>query len=46
MDSVDRQLISLLRDDARTPIATMAKQLGVARGTVQNRHASWPVFAS
>lgn len=39
MDSVDRQLISLLRDDARTPIATMAKQLGVARGTVQNRLA-------
>lgn len=39
MDSVDRQLISFLRDDARTPIATLAKQLGVARGTVQNRLA-------
>ncbi|MBB6093631.1 DNA-binding Lrp family transcriptional regulator [Povalibacter uvarum] len=39
MDSVDRQLISLLRDDARTPVATLAKQLGVARGTVQNRLA-------
>ena len=39
MDSIDRQLISLLRDNARTPIATLAKQLGVARGTVQNRLA-------
>ena len=39
MDSTDRQLISLLRDNARTPIATLAKQLKVARGTVQNRLA-------
>jgi DNA-binding Lrp family transcriptional regulator len=39
MDDTDRQLIALLRDDARTPIATLAKKLRVARGTVQNRLA-------
>jgi DNA-binding Lrp family transcriptional regulator len=39
MDDIDRQLIALLRDDARTPIATLAKKLRVARGTVQNRLA-------
>jgi DNA-binding Lrp family transcriptional regulator len=37
MDDLDRQLISLLRDNARTPVATLAKSLKVARGTVQNR---------
>ena len=37
MDDVDRQLIAVLRDDARTPVATLAKRLGVSRGTVQNR---------
>ena len=37
MDDIDRQLISLLRTNARTPVATLAKQLRVARGTVQNR---------
>ena len=39
MDEIDRQLIALLREDARTPIATLAKKLRVARGTVQNRLA-------
>jgi DNA-binding Lrp family transcriptional regulator len=39
MDDIDRQLIALLRDDARLPIATLAKKLRVARGTVQNRLA-------
>ena len=39
MDSTDRQLLSLLRDDARVPVATLAKRLKVARGTVQNRLA-------
>jgi DNA-binding Lrp family transcriptional regulator len=39
MDDIDRQLIALLREDARTPIATLAKKLRVARGTVQNRLA-------
>jgi len=39
MDSTDRKLVSLLRDDARLPVATLAKSLKVARGTVQNRLA-------
>lgn len=39
MDDIDRQLIALLRDNARTPIASLAKSLRVARGTVQNRLA-------
>jgi len=39
LDDLDRQLIGLLRDDARTSIATLAKRLRVARGTVQNRLA-------
>lgn len=37
MDNIDRQLIGLLRDNARTSIASLAKQMKVARGTVQNR---------
>jgi DNA-binding Lrp family transcriptional regulator len=37
LDDVDRELISLLRDNARLPVATLAKKLRVARGTVQNR---------
>jgi DNA-binding Lrp family transcriptional regulator len=37
MDTTDRQLLSLLRDDARMSVAAMAKALGVSRGTVQNR---------
>jgi DNA-binding Lrp family transcriptional regulator len=36
-DSVDRDLISLLRTDARASISTLAKALNVSRGTVQNR---------
>ncbi|PWQ98124.1 Lrp/AsnC family transcriptional regulator [Leucothrix arctica] len=36
-DSLDRQLISLLRKDGRAPLSTLAKQLKVSRGTVQNR---------
>jgi DNA-binding Lrp family transcriptional regulator len=39
IDDTDRQLIALLRDDARMPVATLAKKLRVARGTVQNRLA-------
>lgn len=34
MDATDQQLISLLRKDARTPVATLATKLGVSRGTV------------
>ncbi len=37
MDDTDRQLISLLRKDARLPVATLAAKLGVSRGTVSNR---------
>jgi DNA-binding Lrp family transcriptional regulator len=37
MDDLDRQLIGLLRGNARLPVATLAKRLKVARGTVQNR---------
>lgn len=39
MDDTDRELISLLRDDARMPVAVLAKKLRVARSTVQNRLA-------
>ena len=39
MDDLDRQLLSLLRDNARTAVAALAKKLGVARGTIQNRLA-------
>ncbi len=37
MDDTDRELIALLRQDARTPIAALAARLGVSRGTVTNR---------
>ena len=37
MDDTDRKLISLLRKDARTNVATLAGKLGVSRGTVTNR---------
>jgi DNA-binding Lrp family transcriptional regulator len=39
MDDTDRELIGLLRNDARTSVASLAKALGVSRGTVQNRMA-------
>lgn len=39
MDDIDRQLIALLRANARMSVASIAKSLGVARGTVQNRIA-------
>lgn len=37
MDDTDRELVAILRADARTPVATLARRLGVSRGTVQNR---------
>jgi DNA-binding Lrp family transcriptional regulator len=37
MDETDHQLISLLRQDARLSVATLAARLGVSRGTVTNR---------
>lgn len=39
MDDTDRQLISMLRDDARMSVVAIAKKLRVARATVQNRIA-------
>lgn len=37
MDDTDRQLLALLRDNARISVVTLAKKLHVSRGTVQNR---------
>ena len=37
LDDTDRELLALLRQDARLPVATLAAKLKVARGTVQNR---------
>jgi len=37
MDETDRQLIALLRQDARLSIADIAHKLAVSRGTVTNR---------
>lgn len=37
MDDTDQRLISLLRQDARTSVATLAAKLQVSRGTVTNR---------
>ncbi|GAA5232572.1 Lrp/AsnC family transcriptional regulator [Verticiella sediminum] len=39
MDDTDRELLALLRDNARTPVVALAKKLRVARATVQNRIA-------
>lgn len=39
MDQINQQLLSLLRKDARTNVATLASKLGVSRGTVTNRIA-------
>lgn len=36
-DELDRKLIAELRSDARAPISTLANNLKVSRGTVQNR---------
>lgn len=37
LDSVDRALLALLRDDARAPTAELARRLGLSRTTVQSR---------
>ncbi|MDM0071601.1 Lrp/AsnC family transcriptional regulator [Variovorax sp. J31P207] len=39
MDDVDRQLLSLLRDNSRLSVVALAQKLRVARATVQNRIA-------
>ena len=37
MDENDERILSDLRADARTPVATIGKRLGLARSTVQSR---------
>lgn len=37
MDTLDYQLLAVLRENARAPVATLARQLRVSRGTIQNR---------
>ncbi len=37
LDDTDRELLALLRVDARMPVSTLAAKLKVARATVQNR---------
>ncbi|HEX4183022.1 MAG TPA: Lrp/AsnC family transcriptional regulator [Caulobacteraceae bacterium] len=37
MDDLDRRIITLLREDARQPVAALAEGLKVSRATVQNR---------
>jgi len=37
MDALDQQLLALLRADARTSVAQLAKELQVARGTIRSR---------
>lgn len=37
MDETDRALLNLLADNARAPVATLARKLGLARSTVQAR---------
>jgi DNA-binding Lrp family transcriptional regulator len=37
MDDLDRRLIGLLRQDARAPVASLARALKVSRATVQSR---------
>lgn len=37
LDETDQKLIGLLRNDSRLPAATLARILGISRGTVQNR---------
>jgi DNA-binding Lrp family transcriptional regulator len=39
MDQLDQHLLGLLRSDARTTVATLAKKLGTSRATVANRIA-------
>ena len=37
MDDLDRELIALLRSDARMPVSSLAPRLGVSRATVRAR---------
>ena len=37
MDELDREIVSILRRDARTPYTEIAEQVGISEGTVRNR---------
>ncbi|MFH5799800.1 Lrp/AsnC family transcriptional regulator [Haladaptatus sp. DYF46] len=37
MDALDRQILNLLRRDARTPYTEIAESVGTSEGTVRNR---------
>jgi DNA-binding Lrp family transcriptional regulator len=37
MDSLDREILDILRRDARTPYTEIAEQVGTSEGTVRNR---------
>jgi DNA-binding Lrp family transcriptional regulator len=37
MDELDREILSILRQDARTPYTEIAEQVGTSEGTVRNR---------
>ncbi|RLM57125.1 Lrp/AsnC family transcriptional regulator [Halobellus sp. Atlit-31R] len=37
MDELDRQILDILRRDARTPYTEIAAQVGTSEGTVRNR---------
>ncbi|PSP55106.1 AsnC family transcriptional regulator [Halobacteriales archaeon QS_1_67_19] len=37
MDELDREILAILRRDARTPYTEIAEQVGTSEGTVRNR---------
>lgn len=37
MDSLDREILAILREDARTPYTEIAAQVGTSEGTIRNR---------
>ena len=37
MDDLDRQILNILRRDARTPYTEIAEQVGTSEGTIRNR---------
>jgi len=39
LDSIDRQLITLLRRDSRQPVLGLARAVGLSRSAVQDRLA-------
>ena len=41
LDDTDREILSILRDNARTPVATLAQKLRVSRGTLYRRLKHW-----